>query len=83
MAIYFVALIGVFAAVITGYVQWILGMSPWSLLGIPVGIVMVVSLHLASLVGQNLSFDQMELLRSHLDRTLTIAFDESGNQNCD
>lgn len=76
MAIYFIAAIGGFAAVIYGYVQWAMGATPWALLGLPMGLMLILALHLASVIGQNLSSDQMDLLRSQLDRTLEIAFDE-------
>lgn len=77
MAMYFVATILIFAAMIYGYVQWFLGGSPWALVVVPVNLVVIAGLHGASLVGQGLSADQMHLLRSRLDRTLELAFGES------
>jgi hypothetical protein len=77
MAIYFVAAIGGFGSVIYAYAQWALGTTPWALLGLPIGFVIILGLHIASVIGQNLSSDQMTLLRSQLDHALEIAFDES------
>lgn len=77
MAIYFVAAICSFAAAIYAYVQWFLGASPWALTIIPVAILVIVALHIASLIGQSWSADQMQLLRARFDRTMEIAFAET------
>ena len=77
MAIYFVAAITIFGALIYAYVQWTLGSYPWALIAVPICVAIIVSLHAASLIGQGLSTDQMQLLRSRLDRTMEIAFHES------
>ena len=74
MAIYGVVLIVMFGAVIYGYVQWYLGETTWSLAFVPVGLIVVGSLHVASLVGQSLSADQMEILRGRLNRAIELAF---------
>jgi hypothetical protein len=73
MMIYFVATFFITGAAIYGYVQWFLGQTPWSLALIPSAAVVVISLHVASLVGQSLSADQMEELRHRLDKTLASA----------
>lgn len=73
MAIYGVVLILMFAAAIYGYVQWMLGAAPWALILLPAGTVVIGGLHAASLVGQNLSADQMHLLRDRLDRAIELA----------
>lgn len=70
MAIYFVMLILMFAASIYAYVQWWMGDAPWALLMMPIGVVVIATLHVASQIGQGLSGDQMELLRGRLDQTL-------------
>lgn len=74
MAIYGVAGICCFAGAIYGYVQWFMGAMPWAVLAVPTGILVILGLHVASLVGQNLSSDQMKLLRERFDRMLEIAF---------
>jgi len=74
MGIYCVAAVTAFGAVIYGYVQWAMGQTPWALLGVPIGIGVIVVLHIASVIGQNLSADQMTLLRCRLDQTLAVAF---------
>lgn len=71
MAIYFVVLMLMFAASIYAYVQWWMGDAMWSLLMMPMGVVLIATLHAASQIGQGLSGDQMELLRGRLDQTLT------------
>ena len=76
MAVYFVTATIVFGAAIYGYVQWTLGTSPWALVIVPIGVVTILVLHLASLIGQGLSVDQMGLLRSRLDRAMEIAFQD-------
>jgi len=74
MAIYFSTTICMFAAAIYAYVQWAMGAAPWALIGLPIGTVMIATLHLASLIGQGLSSDQMALLRERLDHTIAAAF---------
>ncbi len=73
MAIYLVTACLIFAASIWGYVQWFLGHTPWALTFIPIGIIGILALHLASLIGQGLSSDQMDQLRSRLDELLAKA----------
>lgn len=75
MAIYLVASCLIFAAAIFGYVQWILDESPWALVVIPLLALVILGLHLASLIGQGWSSDQMEELRARLDKTLAMALE--------
>ncbi|EMI40659.1 hypothetical protein [Rhodopirellula sp. SWK7] len=74
IAIYFVVTILMGLAMIVGYVQWTLGYTPWSLSAVPIGVLLIACLHLASMIGQSLSADQMTLLRGRLDRALEMAF---------
>lgn len=76
MAIYMVAACCMFAALILAFVQWTMGNTPWALVVVPVSIIVIVGLHVASLVGQGWSRDQMQLLRSRWERTLEIARQE-------
>lgn len=76
IAIYFVIAILVCLAMTAAYVQWSLGYAPWSLAGAPIGLLLIAAMHLASLMGQRLSADQMAVLRSRLDRAVEIAFDD-------
>lgn len=76
MAFYFVAAITIFGALIYAYVQWTLGSYPWALVAVPISLAIIITLHVASLIGQGLSSDQMQLLRLRLDRTMEIAFAE-------
>lgn len=79
MAIYLVAACLIFAASIWGYVQWFLGHTPWALLFIPLGLVGILVLHVASLVGQSLSADQMDQLRARLDELIARATGKLAN----
>ncbi len=79
MAIYLVTACLIFAASIWGYVQWFLGDTPWALLFIPIGLVGIVVLHVASLIGQSLSADQMEQLRARLDELIAQATGKLAN----
>lgn len=53
-----------------GYAQWVLGRSPWGLLLIPAGALLIAALHGASVVGQRLGAEQMDELGSRLKRVL-------------
>lgn len=73
MAIYMVATCCFFGAMIFGFVQWAMGNTPWSLIVMPIAVLVIAGLHVASMVGQGWSRDQMQLLRSRWDRTVEIA----------
>jgi hypothetical protein len=73
MLFYLVIVCLLFASGIYGYVQWFLGDRPWALLFIPLGIGGILVLHVASLIGQGLSADQMQDLRERLDQVLAKA----------
>lgn len=73
MAIYMVAACCFFGALIFGFVQWTMGNPPWSLIVVPMAMSVIAGLHVASLVGQGWSRDQMEVLKSRWERTLEIA----------
>lgn len=78
MAAYYAAVFAMFIAGIYGYVQWMLGIAPWALLVIPIAGLLIASLHMASLIGQELSSDQMEDLEARLDRLMELAFGAAG-----
>lgn len=73
MMIYFITTFIITGASIYGYVQWFLGETPWSLALIPTAALVIIALHVASLIGQGLSADQMDELRCRLDETLRLA----------
>ena len=73
MAIYLVTACVIFAAAIYGYVQWFLGDTPWALVLIPIGVMLILALHVASLIGQGWSSDQMDQLRGRLDELIKRA----------
>ncbi|TWU38398.1 hypothetical protein [Novipirellula artificiosorum] len=71
MFIYFVMACLIFGGAVWGYVQWFMNDRPWALMLVPISILVIVMLHFASLIGQGLSRDQMEQLRTQLDETLS------------
>lgn len=79
MLVYFITAFFMFVGGVYGYVQWFMGAAPWGLLLIPGGAAVIATLHLASLVGQGLSKDQMEKLRDQLDRTVAFALGSSNH----
>lgn len=70
MFVYFLMAFVVLFGSAFGYVQWLLGYTPWGLLAVPTGVSVIGLLHVASVVGQRLSSDQMALLRDRLDTIL-------------
>ncbi len=75
MFVYFLMGFVILFGVSFGYVQWTLQESPWGFLMVPIGLLVIVLLHAASLVGQRLSRDQTEQLRARVDEVLAAAFD--------
>jgi hypothetical protein len=75
MFIYFLMGFAVVFGSSFGYVQWLTGNTPWGLVAVPAGMLVIAVLHVASIVGQRLSGDQMELLRERLDDILECASD--------
>ena len=75
MFVYFVMTFAIFFGAALGYVQWTLGDSPWGFLAVPIGILVIVLLHAASLVGQRFSSDQTVQLREELDHLLRKILD--------
>ena len=80
--LYFLATFLICGAAIYGYVQWLMGGTPWSLVIIPVAVIIIVLLHVASLVGQSLSSDQMEGLRQRLEATMERALSSPTGPEC-
>ena len=70
MFVYFLMAFAILFGASFGYVQWTLGYSPWGFLAVPIGALVIVLLHAASLVGQRLSSDQTEQLRRQFDELL-------------
>ena len=75
MFVYFVMTFAIFFGAALGYVQWTLGDSTWGFLAVPIGILVIVLLHAASLVGQRFSSDQTVQLREELDHLLRKILD--------
>jgi hypothetical protein len=70
MFVYFFMTFAIFFGAALGYVQWAMGDSPWGFIAVPVGVLVIVLLHSASLIGQRLSSDQIQQLRGELDALL-------------
>jgi hypothetical protein len=70
MFVYSVMTFAILFGAALGYVQWAMGDSPWGFYAVPIGAVVIVLLHAASLLGQRLSSDQTEQLREELDSLL-------------
>ena len=77
MFVYFVMTFAIFFGAAFGYVQWTLAYSPWGFLAVPIGILVIVLLHVASLVGQRLSSDQTVQLHEQLDLVLRKIHDSN------
>ncbi|TWU41253.1 hypothetical protein Q31b_26920 [Novipirellula aureliae] len=77
MFIYFFMACLIFGGGVLGYCQWFMEQTPWALVLIPVSFIVIALLHLASLVGQSLSHDQMEALRRQLDQSIENVADNS------
>lgn len=73
MAVYMVAAFCFFGSLIYGFVQWTMGNPPWSLVVVPISVSAIAGLHLASLIGQGWSRDQMHVLQERWERTVEIA----------
>lgn len=63
---FFMAFLMLFGAAL-GYVQWTMDDRAWGLVAVPVGGLVILSLHVASRVGQRLGDEQMQELRTRLD----------------
>lgn len=77
--IYEVMAVTAFGAAIYGYVQWALNSDPWALILVPFGILVIVMLHIASLIGQRLSTDQIRILTDRFKSVLEMALDDSSS----
>ena len=77
MAIYGLVAVTVFGAAIYGYAQWMLKIDPWALVVVPVGVLVIGLLHVASLIGQRLSSDQIHILLERFKSVLQTALDDS------
>jgi hypothetical protein len=75
--VYEVMAVAAFGGAIYGYVQWALKSEPWALALTPVGVSVIVMLHVASLIGQHLSSDQIQILLERFKSVLEQALDDS------
>jgi hypothetical protein len=74
MFCYFTVTTLAFFGAMLGCAQWMIKQQPWALIAAPVGVAVVVTLHVVSLIGQRLGREQMHELRTRLDATLQTAF---------
>ncbi len=75
--VYEVMAVTAFAGAIYGYVQWALNANPWALALTPTGVLVIAMLHIASLIGQRLSSDQIKILLERFKFALEQALDDS------
>ncbi len=73
MAIYAIVLIAIFGGSILAYVQWSMGTTTWAMAIVPLGFGLLMTLHVISLIGQNLSRDQMHELKARLELALSLS----------
>jgi hypothetical protein len=76
MFLYFLTVTILFFAAMLGCAQWMIGETMWGFWGAAVGVLIMVLLHAASVIGQQLGHEQMQQLRQRLDDALQEAFPE-------
>jgi hypothetical protein len=74
MFLYFLTVTIVFFGVMLGCAQLMIGEAVWGLWAAAAGVLIIVGLHAASLIGQRLGNDQMEQLRKRLDDVVQASF---------
>jgi hypothetical protein len=74
MFLYFLNVTVVFFAAMLGSAQWMIGERMWGFGVAVAGVLVIVLLHAASLIGQRLGHEQMQQLRKRLDDALLEAF---------
>lgn len=81
MFVYFLMATAIVFGATLGYVQWVSNTPTWGFWAIPIGLLVVVGLHGASLVGQRLGQDQMRELRERLDTLVDRQFGDQAVRN--
>ena len=74
MFVYFLMVFLVVFGATLGYVQQVSGETAWGYWGVPLGVLVITCIHLASYVGQRLAASQMGELRERLESVLTDRF---------
>ena len=74
MFIYVVVVTLIVFGATLGYVQQASDETAWGYWAVPIGLLIIASIHLASYVGQRLAADQMQELREKLDSVLSRQF---------
>lgn len=75
--LYFLFGFAMFAGVMYGYSQWVLGLRPWGLLAFPLCAMAIASIFVAGLLGQRLGREQMAMLRELVDQALEASWLEA------
>lgn len=74
MFLYFLMATSIIFGATLGYVQWASHEPAWGFWAIPVGFLIIVGIHAASLVGQHLGQQQMRDLRDRLETLVDRQF---------
>lgn len=77
--VYLALAFAIFFALIYAYAQWSLGEHPWAIYIVPVAIIGIGLLYLASYVGQSWSVDQIHRLRDEWDRLVESAMAQTNS----
>jgi hypothetical protein len=83
MFVYFlVVFLTIFGATL-GYVQQLSDQAPWGYWAIPMGLLTVAAIHVASYVGQRLGAGQMQELRGSLESVLSVQFESVSSSDAE
>lgn len=75
MFVYFLVVFLIVFGATFGYVQQVSDQTPWGYWVVPVGLLIIAGIHVASYVGQRLGANQMYELRQRLESVLSRQFD--------
>jgi len=75
MFVYFLVVFVIIFGATLGYVQQASDQTPWGYWAVPIGLLIIAGIHVASYVGQRLGADQMAELRGRLESVLSRQFD--------
>lgn len=75
MFVYFLVVFVIIFGATLGYVQQASDLTAWGYWAVPIGLLIVAGIHIASYVGQRLGADQMGELRGRLESVLSRQFD--------
>ena len=83
MFVYFLVVFLIVFGATLGYVEQVSDETPWGYWAVPVGLLILTGIHVASYVGQRLARDQMRELRGQLDSVLSRQFESVSESDSD